>query len=64
MVVNSTSGAPFIVNDFKWLFPYTYNSINLMVGMYNNGLTNCLGINNSNPLFNLDLYGISKRVLI
>jgi hypothetical protein len=25
--------------------------------MYNNGLTNCLGINNSNPLFNLDLYG-------
>jgi hypothetical protein len=57
MVVNSTSGAPFIVNDFKWLFPYTYNSINSMVGMYNNGLTNCLGINNSNPLFNLDLYG-------
>jgi hypothetical protein len=57
MVVNSTNGSSFIVNECKWLFPCTYNSINSMVGMYNTGLTSCLGINHSNPLFNLDLYG-------
>jgi hypothetical protein len=28
-----------------------------MVGVYNTGFNNYLGINNSNPLFNLDLYG-------